>query len=126
MDKITLESKYFHWFRFFQILQYWTRNIYVLKFNFLRKVQSPAGFEAMTYRFEVNAPTHCSTLLSTNFGKQKNIKIILDFMVYFYRNYVTKWRCPILLWVGCVLIKNYKKFSLLKNSNTSIIILKNV
>lgn len=50
---------------------------YVLKFNFLRKVQSPAGFEAMTYRFEVNAPTHCSTLLGTNFGKEKLQKFYL-------------------------------------------------
>lgn len=62
---------------------------YVLKSNLLGKVQSPAGFEAMTYRFVVNALIHCSTLLRTNFGKEKNIKIILDFMVYFYRNYVT-------------------------------------
>lgn len=43
-------------------------------------LKSPAGFELLTYKFGVNALTHCASLESDNFGK--NIyKITLDFIV---------------------------------------------
>lgn len=36
-------------------------------------IKAPAGFEHMTYRFAVNAPTHCATLFSAKPGKEKNL-----------------------------------------------------
>lgn len=40
------------------------------------------GFELVTFRFVVNALTHCPTLLTI-----LGMKIILDFIVYFDRKY---------------------------------------
>lgn len=39
----------------------------------------------MTYRFVVNAPTHCAPLLGSNFGKENVYKVMLDFIDYFDR-----------------------------------------
>lgn len=37
----------------------------------------------MTYHFVVNVLPNWATLFGNNFGKEKNYKIILDFIVYF-------------------------------------------
>lgn len=51
----------------------------------------------MTYRFAVIALTNCATLFSAKLGTEKIYKILvmLDFIVYFCRKYVTTWNCPI-------------------------------
>lgn len=41
--------------------------------------KAPAGFELITYIFVVNALTHCATVLSNYFGKDKVYKTVLDF-----------------------------------------------
>lgn len=51
-------------------------------------IKAPAGFELVTLRFVVNAPTHCAMLFGTNLFGGGIIKIMLDFIVYFYRKYV--------------------------------------
>ena len=55
-------------------------------------LKAPAGFKLMTYRFIVNPLTHCTTLFGNKFGKQKVLKIMLQFMVDFDRKCVTIWR----------------------------------
>lgn len=55
--------------------------------------KSPAGFEILTYKYGVNALTHCASLESDNFGE--NIyKITLDFIVNSI-NSSSIWECPI-------------------------------
>lgn len=53
-------------------------------------IKAPEGFEVMTYKFAVNALTHCAMLLYNSVGKELNYKIVIHFTVY-----VTIWRCYI-------------------------------
>lgn len=49
-----------------------TINHYVFKFFGKEKImKTPAGFELMAYRFEVDAQTHCATLLGKYVKKEK-------------------------------------------------------
>lgn len=48
-----------------------------------------AGLKLITYMFVVNALTHCAMRLGINIGKDRICKIVLYFIVYFDRNYVT-------------------------------------
>lgn len=60
--------------------------------------KDPAGFELMTNRSAVNhlTLTHYATLLDSNSGVKKTIyKIILIFIVYFDKQYVTTLKYPI-------------------------------
>lgn len=52
-----------------------TINHYVFKFFEKEKfMKTPAGFELMAYRFEVDAQTHCATLLGKYVKKEKSFK----------------------------------------------------
>lgn len=47
------------------------------------------GFQLMTFRLVANAKNHCATLLDKNLGGKDLYKIMLDFIFYFVRKYVT-------------------------------------
>lgn len=57
--------------------------------------KGPVGVELMTYRFVADAQTHCARLLGHNIGVKQFYKIILDFIIYFDRKFVTIWKCPV-------------------------------
>lgn len=48
----------------------------------------------MAYKFVVEILTHSATLLDNNYGTEKTLKIMFNFIFYFNRKYVTTWRCP--------------------------------
>lgn len=60
-------------------------------------MKGQAGFEFMTfqYRLVANAQTACTMLLGKNFQGRQLYKMILGFIVYFDRRYITICRCPI-------------------------------
>lgn len=49
----------------------------------------------MAYRSVDNSQTHYTTLFGNNLGKETIHNNILDFIVYFDRNCITSWKCPI-------------------------------
>lgn len=78
----------------FQILQYLTKKYNLKIFGKVKFLKAPVGFDLVTHSYVVNALINCTTLLGNNFGKENIYKVILDFIAYFDRKYVTKWRCP--------------------------------
>lgn len=60
----------------FTVLEFSKLTIFDQKISFKK---APAGFELTTYRFLVYALTLCTTLINTNFGKEK-IYLILMFI----------------------------------------------
>lgn len=54
----------------FQILQYSTKNYVLIFFGKVQIIIAQVGLKFMTYRFVVNALTHCTMLLRNNIGKE--------------------------------------------------------
>lgn len=48
-------------------------------FGKVKSIKAPAGFELITYRFDINTLTHYATLLGNNLGKEKIYEIRLYF-----------------------------------------------
>lgn len=67
-------------FKNFQVFTLLDQKICFTIFLNEKITKAPAGFELITNRFVVNALTHCATVLSNYFGKDKVYKTILDFV----------------------------------------------
>lgn len=67
--------------------------------TFWKGLKAAVGFALMTWKFVVNALmqsaalTHCAMLLAigNNFGEEKMYRIILDFIVYINRKYLSQY-----------------------------------
>lgn len=80
--------------RNFQILKYMylTKKCVLKVLGKLKIIKAPAGYELMTCIFVAHTLITLCCLI-TIMGKKNIIKMILDFIVYFNRKYVTIWRC---------------------------------
>lgn len=67
------------------------------------KKKNLAGFELLNYRFVICPLTHCTTHFGEIIEKITTCTYIntLYFIVYFYKQHVTTYRCPIPLWHWC-------------------------
>lgn len=57
------------------------QNICFKIFGKVKKIKTLVGFKILTYRFVVNALTHCTMLLDKSFRKENICKIILYYIV---------------------------------------------
>lgn len=79
-----------------------------------------AGMEPVIYRFVVSPLTHCATLLLYNFEEQLFINYIRFSLVFFDKQYVTPWRCPVLLNTKVLFLFFYQKVLALTSCKESV------
>lgn len=53
-------------------------------FGKVKFIEASVGYKLMTNKFVVNALTHCTTLLSNNWGKENVYEFMLDYLQILY------------------------------------------